>query len=138
MSSRDEMSLTPPERAREEVTLDYYMMALSVVMLLLGLRQWAIILGVIPGAEGGFEAMSTPWKLATMDLAVVDLVAAVGLWQRVAWGKVMWIFALVSEIAFHTVFIRTFGGDLLVVAFHVVTFAVFVVLTVMARRQPGE
>jgi len=138
MSSRDEMSLTPPERAREEVTLDYYMMALSVVMLLLGLRQWAIILGVIPGAGGGFEAMSTPWKLATMDLAVVDLVAAVGLWQRVAWGKVIWIFALVSEIAFHTVFISTFGGDLLVVTFHLVTFAAFVVLTIMARQQPGE
>ncbi len=138
MSSRDEMSLTPPERAREEVTLDYYMIALAVVMMLLGLRQWAVILGVVSGAEGGFEAMSTPWKLATMDLAVVDLVAAVGLWQRVAWGKVIWIFALVSEISFHTVFIRTFGSDLLVVAFHLVTFGIFVALTVMARRQPSE
>ncbi len=138
MASRDGMSLTPPERAREEVMLDYYLTALAVAMMLLGLKQWAIILGVIPGADGMFEAMSTPWKLATMDLAVVDLVAAVGLWQRVAWGKVIWIFALVSEIAFHTVFIRTFGGDLLVVAFHVVTFAAFVVLTIMARRQPVE
>jgi hypothetical protein len=138
MSSRDEMSLTPPERGHHEVTLERYVLALAVVMMLLGLRQWAIILGVIPGSGGMFEAMSTPWKLATMDLAVVDLVASVGLWLRVAWGKVIWIFALVSEIAFHTVFIRTFGGDLLIVAFHLVTFAVFVVLTIMARRPPEE
>ena len=47
-----------------------------------------------------------------MYLAVVDLVAAVGLWMRVAWGKVLWICAAVSEIALHTVFIRPFGSDL--------------------------
>ncbi len=138
MSSRDEMSLTPPVRGRHEVTLDYYLLLLAVVTMLLGLRQWAIILGVIPGGGGMFEAMSTPWKLATIDLAVVDLVASVGLWLRVAWGKVIWIFALVSEIALHTVFIRTFGGDLMIVAFHVATFAGFLALTILARRPPEE
>ncbi len=138
MSSRDELSAMPPERDRHEVALEYYVIALAVVMLLLGLRQWAIIMGVISGGGGTFEAMSTPWKLATMHLAVVDLVAAVGLWLRVAWGKVIWIFAAVSEIAFHTVFIRTLGSDLLVVAFHVATIAAFVVLTVLARRPPSE
>lgn len=137
MSSRDDISATPPQRGRHEVALDYYVMALAVVLMLLGLRQWAIILGVIGGADATFEAMSTAWKLATMHLAVVDLVASVGLWLRVAWGKVIWIFAAVSEIALHTVFIGTFGGDLLVVTFHVATFAAFVVLTVMARRQPA-
>ena len=60
--------------------------------------------------------MSTAWKIATMHLAVVDLVAAVGLWMRVAWGKVVWIYAALSEIAFHTVFIGTFGSDLPIVA----------------------
>jgi hypothetical protein len=132
------MSATPPVRGRHEVALDYYAMALAVVMMLLGLKQWAIILGVLPGVEGTFEAMSAAWKLATMHLAVVDLVAAVGLWLRVAWGKVIWVFAAVSEIAFHTVFISTLGADFLVVAFHAATLVAFAVLTVMARRQPIE
>ena len=137
MSQRDDVSLTPPTHGREEAALNNYLMALAVVMMLLGLRQWAVILGVIGGPDGPFEAMSTPWKLATMHLAVTDLVAAVGLWLRVAWGKVIWVFAAVSEIALHTVFIATFGGDLLVVAFHVATLAAFAVLAVNARRQPA-
>jgi hypothetical protein len=135
MASKDEMSAVPPPPGRQAVALDYYVMALAVAMMLLGLRQWAIILGVIPGAEGSVEALSTPWKLATMHLAVTDLVASVGLWLRVAWGKVIWIFAAASEIAFHTVFIGTLGGDLVLVTFHVVSVAAFLVLTVMARRE---
>ena len=43
-----------------------------------------------------------------MYLAVADLVAAVGLWMRVAWGKVMVVAAAMSRIALHTAFI----GDL--------------------------
>lgn len=120
---------------RQAAALGYYSIMLAVVMMLLGIRQWAVIVGVAPGVS--FEAMSAAWKFATMHLAVVDLVASVGLWTRVAWGKVIWIFAALSEIALHTVFIGTFGGDVLVVAFHTLTIIAFVVLTVMARRQPG-
>jgi hypothetical protein len=47
---------------------------------------------------------------------------------------VVWIYAALSEIALHTVFIGTFGSDIVVVVFHVLTFAVFLVLTVIARR----
>ena len=64
--------------------------------------------------------MSTAVAVATMHLAVVDLVAAVGLWMRVAWGKVVWVYAALSEIALHTVFIGTFGTNWPVVAFHLV------------------
>ena len=127
------MSATQPAPSRHAVTLDYYLRALAVAMMLLGLRQWAVIIGVAPG-DDPFEAMSAAWKFATMHLAVVDLVASVGLWLRVAWGKVIWIYAVVSEIALHTVFIGAFGGDLLVVTFHVATFAAFVVLTILARQ----
>ncbi len=132
--------MTTPEPAphRQSATLDYYLMALAVVMMLLGLRQWAVIVGVMDAGGGSFEAMSTAWKLATMHMAVVDPVAAVGLWMRVAWGRVIWIYAVASEIAFHTVFIGMFGGDLLLVGFHAVAFTAFIVLTVMTRRKPVE
>ncbi len=114
--------------------LDWYLIALSIVLMLFGLRQWAIILGVIPGVGGTFEAMSTAWKIVTMHMAVVDLVAAVGLWMRVAWGKVIWVYAALAEIVFHSVFIATFGADLRLIAFHVSTVLVFLVLTMLAYR----
>jgi hypothetical protein len=138
MSRRDQTAAIVSERDRYEQFLDYYSIALAVAMMLLGLRQWAVILGIVSSSGGAFEAMPTAWKLATMHLAVVDLVAAVGLWMRVAWGKVLWVFAALSEIVLHTVFIGTFGGDLLVVAFHLATLVAYVVLLIQARRHPAR
>ena len=81
-----------------------------------------------------FEEMATPWKMATINLAVVDLVAAVGLWQRVAWGNVLWVYAALFEVAMHTVFVGTFGADYIQVAFHVFSVAGYLALAWIARR----
>lgn len=136
MSSKDVMAPETPPRTRVEIVLDQYVVALSVVMLLFGLRQWAIILGAISGTGGPFQEMSTPWAVVTIHMAVVDLVAAVGLWMRVAGGKVLWIYSALFEVVLHTLFIGTFGTNWPVVAFHVVTLGLFITLTIMARRRP--
>ena len=70
-----------------------------------------------------------------MYLSVIDLVASVGLWMRVAWGKVVWLLAALSGIALHTVFIPTFGSDLPMTLLHVLTVAAFVALTFLVRRS---
>jgi hypothetical protein len=135
MATKQNTASTEPARNRYAIVLDQYSIALSVVMMIFGLRQWAIIVGVTPGTGGTFEAMSTAWKIVTMHMAVVDLVAAVGLWMRVAWGRVIWVYAAVSEIVFHTAFMSTFGPDLPKVGFHFVTLFVFLALTIMAGRH---
>jgi hypothetical protein len=135
MTSKDVMAAVVPHRTRAEILLDQYVIALSVVMLLFGLRHWAVILGIIPGAGGPFLEMSTAWAVVTIHMAVVDLVAAVGLWLRVAGGKVLWVYSALFEVALHTAFIGTFGGNLAVVTFHVGTLAVFLALTIAAHRQ---
>ncbi len=135
MTSRDVMAPVIPPRTRAEVLLDQYVVALSVVMLLFGLRQWAIILGAVPGSGGPFDQMSTAWAAVTIHMAVVDLIAAVGLWLKVAGGKVLWVSSALFEIALHTVFLSTFGPNLPVVAFHIVPLAVFLALTTIAYRQ---
>jgi hypothetical protein len=136
MTMKDKSSAAPePPVNRLPLYEDVYGRILSVIMLLLGLRQWAVIVGVIAGGGGMFEAMSTPWQLATIHMAVIDLVAAVGLWMRVSWGNVLWIYAALSEVALHTAFIRTFGSDITLVAFHALTVLGFAVLTVVSRRE---
>jgi hypothetical protein len=138
MSTKDVMAPQAPPRTRADIVLDQYVVALSVVMLLFGLRQWAIILGALPppsGAGDSFEHMSQPWFVATVHMAVVDLVAAVGLWLKVAGGKVLWIYSALFEVALHTVFIGTFGPDIAVVSFHIATLLVFLALTIIAWRQ---
>jgi hypothetical protein len=120
--------------ARLPFIIDVYGRVMAGLLLLLGLFHWAVILGIATGQGGTFEEMSSGWKMATINLAVVDLVAAVGLWQRVAWGNVIWFYAALFEVAMHTVFTGTFGTDYLVVAFHVFSVAGFCVLVLIARR----
>ena len=114
MSIKDR-NAAPPRESRIPQLLELYPRVIAGIVMLLGLRHWAVILGVVKGGGGMFENMSTAWQMATMHLAVVDLVAAVGLWMRVSWGNVVWVYAALSEIALHTIFIRTFGHDFLIV-----------------------
>jgi hypothetical protein len=132
MTERDPMVHVAPPRTRSQALLDQYGVALSVVMMGFGLWQWAVILGAAPG--GPLDQMSTPWAAVTIHMAVVDLVAAVGLWLRVAGGKVLWIYSALFETALHTVFIGTFGANVPVVAFHLLTLLVFIALTIAASR----
>jgi len=125
-------------QSRLPFVLDLYGRVMSGLLMLLGLFHWAVILGAVAGAGGMFEAMSTPWKMATINLAVVYLVASVGLWQRAAWGNVLWFYVALFEVAMHTVFISTYGSNLLIVAFHVVTVGGFLTITFLVRRAAAN
>ena len=134
MSSLDHISLHSTTRSRAEILMDRLSLGLAAAMMLLGLRQWAIIVGLAAGPGGGFETMPQIWQLATMHLGVVDLIAAVGLWLRSSWGRVVWIVAAVSEVAMHSVFIGTFGANFVIVAFHAAALAAMLVTWIGVRR----
>ena len=134
MTDRDPMAEVVPPRTRSQVLLDQYVIALSIVTLIFGLRYWAVILGAIPGDGGSFDQMSVGWGAVTIHMAVVDPIASVGLWLRVAGGKVLWIYSALFETALHTIFIGTFGANVPVVTFHLTTLVVFIALTIAASR----
>ena len=123
-----------PVRSRTETVLIQYVTVLSLVMMVLGLRQWAVILGILSSPGGPFEQMTAEWATITMHIAVVDVVVAVGLWNQAAWGKVLWVYAALFEITIHTVFIGTYGSDIPLVAFHGSTLVIFLLLTILVRR----
>jgi hypothetical protein len=135
MATRDEMTTVAPPADPYRTALVYFEIALAVLMLGLGLREWAVIVGL---ASSRFEALPAAAKVAVMYLAVADIVAAVGLWMRVAWGRVIFIAAAVSEVALHTVFIATFGSSWTIVALHGITLAVYAILAILARRRPAN
>ena len=66
------------------------------VSLVKGLYHWAQVCGIGAPADAGFESHSVAWQTATVFFAVIDLVAAVGLWLAAAWGAVVWLTAVVS------------------------------------------
>jgi hypothetical protein len=135
MTLREHRTTPEHDGTRYLRTIDIYGRLVSIVLMLFGLREWAVILGVATSYGGPFEAMTIAWKMATMYLAVVDLVAAVGLWMRVAWGNVLWVCAAASEVAFHTFFTNTFGSDYTIVVFHLFALGGYLTLVLLARND---
>src|ERR1700692_1133068 len=60
-----------------------FMAVLSVIK---GLYHWAQVTGFIGGEEDAFENQPMAWQTATVYFAVIELVAAVGLWLLGAVG----------------------------------------------------
>jgi len=103
--------------------------------LLKGLYHWAIVCGIGTAPESGFETHSMAWQTATVFFAVIDLVAAVGLWLTAAWGAVVWLTAVISMIAVQLLFPQVYGGGMLVVLFEVALLSVYLWLALQAARE---
>jgi hypothetical protein len=102
--------------------------------MLKGLYHWAAVCGIV-GPEGGFEAQPLPWQTGTVFFAVIDLVAAVGLWLAAAWGAVVWLTAAVSMAAVEVVFPQVYGGRMFVVAVEGVLLCIYLLLAILSARE---
>ena len=63
-----------------------FLRVMAVLSMAKGLYHWAIVSGVT-GPADGFEYQPMPWQTATVFFAVIDLVAAVGLWLAGGVGR---------------------------------------------------
>jgi uncharacterized membrane protein (DUF2068 family) len=83
---------------------------MATISMLKGLYHWAQVCGIGIGDNQAFEYRSIAWQTATVFFAVIDLVAAVGLWLAAAWGAVIWLTAVASMLAVEIFFPQVFGG----------------------------
>ena len=63
-----------------------FLRVMAAVSLLKGLYHWSRVVGIMVEPGQGFETHSIAWQASTVFFAVIDLVAAVGLWQLLAGG----------------------------------------------------
>jgi hypothetical protein len=111
-----------------------YLRAMACVSMMQGLYYWAEVCGII-GEEGGFEAHIQSWQATTAFFAVIDLVAAVGLWLVAPWGAVVWLTATVSLIVVNLFFDQVFGTDMALVSVGMLMIAAYLALAVLAARE---
>jgi hypothetical protein len=78
-----------------------------------GLYHWARVCGIGVAPNDVFALHSIAWQTATVFFAVLDLVAAVGLWLAAAWGAVIWLTAVASMLAVEIFFPQVFDGGIL-------------------------
>ena len=82
---------------RWDLILVWFMRTVALLWVAKGLASWAIILGATEAATP-FEARSTGYQATIIYFAVIDLVAAVGLWLASTWGGVLWLLAVMSHL----------------------------------------
>ena len=85
-----------------------FLRIMAVLSVAKGLYHWAQVTGFIGGEEEAFENQSMAWQTATVYFAVIELVAAVGLWLATPWGAVVWLTTVVSMAVIELMF----PGDL--------------------------
>jgi hypothetical protein len=92
-----------------------YLRIAAALSILKGLYHWAQVCGFGADPYEGFEAHTIHWQIATVYFAVIDLVAAVGLWLAAPWGVVVWLISAVTTIAVELFLPQVFGGQILTV-----------------------
>ena len=111
-----------------------FLRVMAIASMLKGLYHWAAVCGFV-GEEGGFEAHVQSWQATTVFFAVIDLVAAVGLWLVAAWGAVVWLTAAISMAAVELFFPQVYGGRMSIVAIEGVLLVCYLALALLSARE---
>jgi hypothetical protein len=112
-----------------------FLRIMAGVSLIKGLYHWSQVLGIGTGADGGFETRTIAWQTSTVFFAVLDLVAAVGLWLAAAWGAVVWLTSVVSMAAVEVFFPQVYGGSLFIVFVELTLLGIYLYLAIVSARE---
>ena len=137
MTEMGALEATRPDRSNTPWTrrLVLFLRVMAGVSMLKGLYHWSLVLGIGDGSGSTFESASMPWQAATIFFAVIDLVAAVGLWLAAAWGGVVWLTASISMAAIELGFPQVFGGRLWIAIPEFAFIIAYIGLALMAGRE---
>ncbi len=113
--------------------LTWFMRILALLWILKGLSAWGAILGA--WAPGSFEVRATGYQATTIYFAVIDLVAAVGLWMASTWGGVMWLLAVMSHIILAAFFPRVVASGFAMVVFFLTLVGIYLVISWLSARE---
>jgi hypothetical protein len=112
-----------------------FLRVMAALALLKGLYYWAIVCGVGAPTPQGFDSYTMPYQSATVFFAVIDLVAAVGLWLAAPWGAVVWLTSVISMAAVEALFPQIYGGRLWVIVVELVLLGGYLLLALLSARE---
>jgi hypothetical protein len=112
-----------------------FLRVMAGVSLLKGLYHWGQVCSIGASPDQTFEVQSMAWQSATVFFAVIDLVAAVGLWLAAAWGAVVWLTSVVSMIVVEVFFPGVFGTSIFVLIVEMGLLCFYLWLAIHAARE---
>ena len=125
---------TTPAPVRWDRVLVWFMRILALLWIAKGLGAWALILGVgVPAPL--FEARSLGFQVTTIYFAVIDLVAAIGVWLTSAWGGVMWLLAIMSHLILAVFFPAIVPSNALSISAFLALITMYLVVSWLAANE---
>jgi Family of unknown function (DUF6163) len=112
-----------------------FLRIMAVVSVVKGLYHWAQVTGFVGGEQDAFEDQTLAWQASTVYFAVIELVAAVGLWLATPWGAVVWLITVVSMTVIELMFPAIYGGSLVIVSAEALMLTIYLALAWMAARE---
>jgi hypothetical protein len=137
MSAIDQVA-ERPEVGRWTLALVWYLRLVAAIAMVKGLYHWSAVIGIGEAGGAAFDSAGTAWQAATIFFAVIDLVAAVGLWLAAAWGGVVWLTAAISMSAVELFFPQVYGASVAIILGEIAAILLYVGLAVMAARERPE
>lgn len=128
----------PVRRINWPLVLAWFMRLLALGWIIKGLASWAAILGVEYFEFRPFETRAATFQAITIYFAVIDLIAAVGLWLLSPWGSVVWLIAATSRIVLGFVFPAAAAAPLMASTSIGVCILLMLLLSWLASRQRDE
>nr|WP_306266026.1 DUF6163 family protein [Pararhizobium sp. IMCC3301] len=114
--------------------LENFMRILGVLLLLAGLMRAMIIFGVVSDPQEAFLALSMQRRVLLIFFTIFNFTAAVGLWNKMPWGIVVWLITVGVDFFSQVFFSGTFGISPLTLIFHLIMIIIYVTLTMLIRR----
>ncbi len=114
--------------------LVWFMRMLALMWIAKGLGYWAVILGA-DNAPTPFDARSTGFQATTIYFAIIDLVAAVGLWLTATWGGVLWLLAVMSHLILTVFFPHIVTGGPVLIGLFLCFIVAYLVISWLAASE---
>jgi len=118
-----------------ERILVWFMRVMAAVWVLKGLVAWMAIIGTpLPGVPA-FSGLPTSAQATIVAFAVLDLVAAIGLWLTSTWGGVMWLLAVMTNVAIAVLRPGEVGTSSTLAGLQLALVVAYVTLSWLASRE---
>ena len=125
--------LAAPERL-----ISLYLRLLALAHLSVGILYWLEILSLPSMPQGALLTLTFAERAEAIAYAVLDPIAAVGLWLTTSWGVVVWMILAVSRMIIVSGLVGENDPDLVELAVHAASIAAYLVLWRMARAAAAR
>ncbi|MDB5559877.1 MAG: hypothetical protein JWQ36_2811 [Enterovirga sp.] len=124
------LAVAPTRHLRWNLVLVWFMRILALLWAVKGLIAWANILGIAGAVP--FEARPPGHQAVTIYFAVMDPIAAVGLWLTSTWGGVLWLLAVMSHLILAVFFPRFVSNGALLIALFIISLMMYLTISWLA------